>query len=132
MRFSDREITARLPTRCARQVKRRMISDYRDFPTRSIFRGTGQPPTRSALLTAKWRGCDSGGSLLGDPICEVLLIRVVAEVGKGKDDNRCSAAIDSAWADVEPSFPLSVVPPLEVAKPLGRRHQAAPPMSIVK
>jgi len=31
------------------------IPDYPDFPTCSIFRGTGQPPTRRALLTAKWR-----------------------------------------------------------------------------
>src|SRR5215472_400908 len=31
--------------------------DYQDFTTSSVFRGTGQPPTRSALLTANWRGC---------------------------------------------------------------------------
>jgi hypothetical protein len=35
-----------------RRVECRMIPDYRNFPIGSIFTGTGQPPTRSALLTA--------------------------------------------------------------------------------
>ena len=29
---------------------------FQDFTTSSVFRGTGQLPTRSALLTANWRG----------------------------------------------------------------------------
>src|SRR6516165_10172923 len=31
-----------------------MIRNYRDSTMRSTFRGTDQPPTRSALLTANW------------------------------------------------------------------------------
>jgi hypothetical protein len=33
-----------------------MIGNYPDSTMVSIFRGTDQPPTRSALLTANWRG----------------------------------------------------------------------------
>jgi hypothetical protein len=28
------------------------------FTTSSVFRAPGQPPTRSALLTPNWRGCE--------------------------------------------------------------------------
>ena len=35
-----------------------MIRNYRDYTMGSIFRGTDQPPTRSALLSANWRGCE--------------------------------------------------------------------------
>src|SRR5580704_13897319 len=34
-----------------------MIPDYREFTIGSIFRGTDQSPTPSALLTPNWRGC---------------------------------------------------------------------------
>src|SRR5215472_9505437 len=37
------------------------------FTMSSVFRATDQPPTRSALLTANWRGCDlRSPSTLGD------------------------------------------------------------------
>ena len=29
--------------------------------TSSVFRAPGQPPTRSALLTPNWRGCEGAG-----------------------------------------------------------------------
>jgi|SRR6516162_7248006 len=35
-----------------------MIGNYRDSTMVSIFRGTDQPPTRRALLTPNWRGCE--------------------------------------------------------------------------
>ena len=37
-----------------------MIPNYRDSTMGSIFRRTDQPLTRSALLTAIWRGCEGG------------------------------------------------------------------------
>jgi hypothetical protein len=39
-----------------------MIPDYRDFTIGSIFRRTDQRSTRSALLTANWRGCEAVGA----------------------------------------------------------------------
>src|SRR5215472_11438065 len=59
-RVSDRKIVARYPDVSRDQVERRRSPDYQDFTTSSVFRGTGQPPTRSALLTANWRGCEGG------------------------------------------------------------------------
>jgi oligopeptide/dipeptide ABC transporter ATP-binding protein len=42
----------------ADQVERGRSPDYQDFTTSSVFRGTGQPTKRSALLTTNWRGCE--------------------------------------------------------------------------
>jgi len=38
-----------------------MIRNYRDSTMGSTFSGTDQPPTRSALLTANWRGWHATG-----------------------------------------------------------------------
>jgi hypothetical protein len=43
-----------------------MIGDYRGSTMVSIFRGTDQPPTRSALLTANWQPLIAETFPLGD------------------------------------------------------------------
>src|SRR6516165_6461527 len=58
-RVSDRKIVARYPDVPRDQVEPGRSPDYHDFTTSSVCRGTGQPPTRSALLTANWRGCEA-------------------------------------------------------------------------
>src|SRR6516225_6606957 len=47
-----------------------MIRNYRHSTMGSIFRGTDHPPTRTALLTANWRGCEGGRRIAGD--CDEL------------------------------------------------------------
>src|SRR5215470_15044667 len=71
VRFLDRKIAARLPTRYPRRVEWRMIPDYRDFTIGSMFKGTDQSPARSALLTANWRGCEPLGR--ADPRCSGMI-----------------------------------------------------------
>src|SRR5215471_2706793 len=59
-RVSDRKIVARRPHVLSDQIEYRRSPDYHDFTISSVFRATDQPPTRSALLTANWRGCEGG------------------------------------------------------------------------
>src|SRR5215469_5203570 len=54
--ISNRNIAARLPRLCSRQVERRVIPDYCDSRTGSAVSATRQLPTRGALDTANWRG----------------------------------------------------------------------------
>jgi hypothetical protein len=54
--FSDRKIAARCPDVPCGRMKADDRLDYHDFTTSSLRRATDQPPPRSALLTANWRG----------------------------------------------------------------------------
>ena len=54
-RVSDRKIAARCPD-VPRDLKCRQSPDYHDFTISSVFSATDQPPKRSAMLTANWRG----------------------------------------------------------------------------
>src|SRR5215467_4293086 len=76
VRFLDRKIAARLPTRYPRRVEWRMIPDYRDFTIGSVFKGTDQSPARSALLTANWHGCEAPAILAGDEGLTGLALRL--------------------------------------------------------
>jgi len=64
---SDRKIAARCPDVPRDQVKCRQSPDYHDFTISSVFRATDQPPTRSALPTPNWRGCERGGKFANVP-----------------------------------------------------------------
>ena len=41
--------------------------------TSSVFRAPGQPPTRSALLTPNWRGCEAGGRFVDNELYKVSI-----------------------------------------------------------
>src|SRR5215469_16628894 len=57
-RVLDRKIAAWCPDVPSDQIEGWRSPDYHDFTMSSAFRATDQPPTRSALLTANWRGCE--------------------------------------------------------------------------
>src|SRR5215472_527514 len=60
--FQSAKLRRGFPIGCPRQVQCRMTQDYHDFTMGSIFGGTDQPPTRSALLIANWRGCETANA----------------------------------------------------------------------
>ena len=62
-----------------------MIGNYRDSTMASIFRGTDQPPTRSALLTANWRGWWGASASLYVHVCKVETLRAAYEMAKQND-----------------------------------------------
>src|SRR5215469_17610857 len=57
--FQTAKLWRGIQTFPADQVERGRSPDYLDFTTSSVFRGTGQPTKRSALLTANWRGWEA-------------------------------------------------------------------------
>src|SRR5215831_19932216 len=75
-----------------RQVEWRMIPDYRDFTIGSIFSGTDQSPTRSALLTANWRGYETAWEPPGARIAQRVVFGSDYEDGQRVHSSAPSSA----------------------------------------